>query len=397
MPSNKITNNLKVFNENKNNILSDTNYSNDSERSNGFQAGDPIRSEIVNKVLRDTSLVTSAFIEALKQSLTPGEGSDVTNNIIVGTDTDFNDLVVMIQEALRKVPPANLATIAMTGSFNDLRDKPDMMLRSIVTSFNQTTPGFYSVESSGSDRPLNTETSWGLIVYYGGTGVIQQIATSKTNNRVFLRSKTGSNNWTSWEEILRSSDKTNTLSSSSTNDKIPGAKAVVDYVEGRKWKLIRPDSLGWTIVAGSERETTTIEVNTSLSMGDVVVLELDGTGDDNSGRVNSPFLVQIPLTHSPSSDPTNKGMFKAEYLSSYSLGGGNEVDNYQETKFFVWFSHDGSNLYFESLGFAREYGSQEPINVIYNKHSYFTDTDYPVKSKAMMYGYLFVRRIWLIR
>lgn len=395
MPSNKITNNLKVFNENKNNILSDTNYSNDSERISGFQAGDPIRSEIVNKVLRDTSLVASAFIEALKQSLTPGEGSDVTNNIIVGTDTDFNDLVLMIQEALKKVPPANLATIAMTGSFNDLRDKPDMMLRSVVTSFNQTTPGFYSIISSGSDRPLGTETLWGLIVYQAGTAVIQQIATSKTNNRVFLRSKTGSNNWTSWEEILRFSDKTNSLSSSSTNDEIPGAKAVVDYVEGRKWKLIRPDSLGWTTVAEYDRDTITIEVNTSLSIGDVVVLELDGT-EVGQGRVNRPFLVQIPLTHSPSSDPTNKGMFKAEYLSSYSLGGGNEEDIYQEAKFFVWFSHNGSNLYFKSLGSAREYGSQEPISVTYNKHSYFQDTEYPVKSEAMM-GSLSVRRIWLVK
>jgi|LSQX01.2.fsa_nt_gb hypothetical protein len=395
MPSNKITNNLKVFNENKNNILNDTNYSNDSERINGFQAGDPIRSEIVNKVLRDTSLVASAFIEALKQSLTPGEGSDVTNPISVGTDTDFNDLVLMIQEALRKVPPANLATIAMTGSFNDLRDKPDMMLRSVVTSFNQTTPGFYSIISSGSDRPLGTETLWGLIVYQAGTAVIQQIATSKTNNRVFLRSKTGSNNWTSWEEILRFSDKTNTLSSSSTNDKIPGAKAVVDYVEGRKWKLIRPDSLGWTVVAGYNRETTTIELNTSLSIGDVVVLELDGTGVDQS-RVDRPFLVQIPLTHLPSSDPTNKGIFKAEYLSYYHRGGGNEEDIYQEAKFFVWFSYNGSNLYFKSLGTAREYGSQEPIVVTYNKHSYFMDDKYPVKSEAMM-GSLSVRRIWLVK
>lgn len=395
MPSSKITNNLKVFNENKNNILSDTNYSNDSERINGFQAGNPIRSEIVNKVLRDTSLVASAFIEALKQSLTPGEGSDVTNPISVGTDTDFNDLVLMIQEALRKVPPANLATIAMTGSFNDLRDKPNMMLRSVVTSFNQTTPGFYSITSSSSDRPLSTETLWGLIVYQAGSSVIQQIATSKTNNRVFLRSKTGSNNWTSWEEILRFSDKTNTLSSSSTNDKIPGAKAVVDYVEGRKWKLIRPESLGWAMVAGYSRETATIEVNTSLSMGDVIVLELDGTGPDYS-VVHRPFLVQILLTHSPSSDPTNKGIFKAEYLSSYSLGGGNEEDIYQEAKFFVWFSYNGSNLYFKSLGEARSYGSQEPIVVTYNKHSYFEGEEYPVKSKAMM-GYLFVRRIWLVR
>lgn len=395
MPSNKITNNLKVFNENKNNILSDTNYSNDSERINGFQAGNPIRSEIVNKVLRDTSLVASAFIEALKQSLTPGEGSDVTNPISVGTDTDFNDLVLMIQEALRKVPPANLATIAMTGSFNDLRDKPDMMLRSVVTSFNQTTPGFYSITSSGSDRPLSTETLWGLIVYQAGSSVIQQIATSKTNNRVFLRSKTGSNNWTSWEEILRSSDKTNTLSSSSTNDEIPGAKAVVDYVEGRKWKLIRPESLGWAMVAGYSRETATIEVNTSLNIGDVIVLELDGTGPDYS-VVNKPFLVQIPLTHSPSSDPTNKGIFKAEYLSSYFLGGGNEEDIYQEAKFFVWFSYNGSNLYFKSLGDARTYGSQEPVVVTYNKHSYFEDNKYPVKSEAMM-GYLFVRRIWLVK
>lgn len=396
MPSNKITNNLKVFNENKNNILSDTNYSNDSERINGFQAGNPIRSEIVNKVLRDTSLVASAFIEALKQSLTPGEGSDVTNPISVGTDTDFNDLVLMIQEALRKVPPANLATIAMTGSFNDLRDKPDMMLRSVVTSFNQTTPGFYSITSSGSDRPLTTETLWGLIVYQAGSSVIQQIATSKTNNRVFLRSKTGSNNWTSWEEILRSSDKTNTLSSSSTNDEIPGAKAVVDYVEGRKWKLIRPESLDWTRIAGYNRETATIEVNTSLNMGDVVVLELTGTGADHS-RVDKPFLVQIPLTHSPSSDPTNKGIFKAEYLSSYSLGWGNDEDIYQESKFFVWFSYNGSNLYFKSLGEARDYGSQEPIVVTYIKHSYDVGTKYPVKSEAPMAGYLFVRRIWLVR
>jgi len=396
MPSNKITNNLKVFNENKNNILSDTNYSNDSERINGFQAGNPIRSEIVNKVLRDTSLVASAFIEALKQSLTPGEGSDVTNPISVGTDTDFNDLVLMIQEALRKVPPANLATIAMTGSFNDLRDKPDMMLRSVVTSFNQTTPGFYSITSSSSDRPLSTETLWGLIVYQAGSGVIQQIATSKTNNRVFLRSKTGSNNWTSWEEILRSSDKTNALSSSSTNDEIPGAKAVVDYVEGRKWKLIRPESLEWTRIAGYNRDTTTIEVNTSLSMGDVVVLELDGSSIIDYNRVNRPFLVQIPLTYFPSSDPTNKAIFKAEYLSSYSLGGGNEEDIYQEAKFFVWFSYNGSNLYFKSLGDARSYGSQEPVFVTYNKHSYFKDDEYPVKSKAMM-GSLFVRRIWLIK
>lgn len=395
MPSNKITNNLKVFNENKSNILSDTNYSDDSEREDGFQAGDPIRSEIVNKVLRDTSLVVSAFIEALRLNLSPGEDTDVTNPIVVGTDTDFNDLVLMIGEALNKNPLANLHTIALSGSYNDLRDKPNMMLRSVVTSFNQIIPGFYSITSSGSDRPLNTEISWGLIVYQAGSNVIQQIATSKTNNRVFLRSKTGSDNWTSWEEVLRSSDKTNTLSSNSTNDEIPGAKAVFDYVEGRKWKLIRTSSSGWFNLTTSQSESgLTLGVNTRLQAGDVLTLEL------KFGEKKPLTLVQLVLNESGST-PIDGDILRVEIPNVMTFQEGDGEDIISDIKAYFSYVFSGSNLLIRSLSFIRSAGFiPTGLAVTYKKHDYY-ETEFEVKTKSILLDTgstsIYVRRIWLMR
>lgn len=504
--STKITNNFKVHAENTTQKFTDAQYSSESQRIEGAQPGTAISSKLINTGLREATLFSAALIEALKSAIP--DNADLTNPIVVGVDTTFDELSAMLAEALVKIKvnSAALADNVKSGAIVEettrareakqgyplslsVNSKLKFHASWIGTYKNNdvvyySTPGankgYYVVKGLAeetaespagtitiglNDTPLThaahltrltieatigSDTNLSKTDAISSASTTNQLATGKsvydysqpkigagTGTEILVKTATagilgvlnkvlsinsGSTDdqlptakavynyaqpiISSGEGILtRSSSpgqlgtllKTSIIDANSTDNQLPTAKAVVDYVEGRKWKLIRPESLGWTIVAGSNKNTIiTIEVNTNLSMGDVVVLELDGVRYDSQNRVDRPFLVQIPLTHLPSSDPTNKGMFKAEYLSGYFLGINDDI--YREAKFFVWFSYHGSNLYFKLLraDAGAQYSSQQAINVIYNKHSYDTDIKYPVNSSGLTED-LFVRRIWLVK
>lgn len=56
---------FKIFDENLKNILDNSSYSVDSERTNGFEANTPIHSQMMNTVLRQCSLITTAIVDKM--------------------------------------------------------------------------------------------------------------------------------------------------------------------------------------------------------------------------------------------------------------------------------------------------------------------------------------------
>ncbi len=105
MAANNLTNNLKVLAENSTNLLTDSEFLNSIERSNGFQPGTPISSKLVNTTLRQATLVTTALVDALKQLAI----SDLTNSITVGKETTLAGLTAALVDALTKVKVSNAA------------------------------------------------------------------------------------------------------------------------------------------------------------------------------------------------------------------------------------------------------------------------------------------------
>jgi len=105
MPTNKITNNLKVHGENTTQKYTDLQYSDNIERINGVQPGTTISSNIINTGLRQSTLVSTALIDALK-ALIPTE-NDLVNSITVGSDTQLTDLTNAFIDALAKIKVQN--------------------------------------------------------------------------------------------------------------------------------------------------------------------------------------------------------------------------------------------------------------------------------------------------
>lgn len=104
MADTKLTNNIKPFIDTVNddpesgNVENNTTYQNDIERQNGYQPNTEIHSKIMNTVLRQVSLVCSAFVSALKQQVV----SDLSQRTL-DTTTSITDATSIIQEALGKL------------------------------------------------------------------------------------------------------------------------------------------------------------------------------------------------------------------------------------------------------------------------------------------------------
>ena len=114
MSANNLTNKLKVFAINTTNKLDDATFDNDFQRISGYQPNSVISSKITNTILRQTSIVTSALIEALKEL----SETNLTNSITFGSDTNLEDAKAAIKETLinTKVKKALLADNVIGGA-----------------------------------------------------------------------------------------------------------------------------------------------------------------------------------------------------------------------------------------------------------------------------------------
>jgi hypothetical protein len=97
-----ITNNLKVHAEETTQKYTDGQYSANDERINGSQPGTTISSKLINTSLRQSTLITAAFVEALKEVL----GDKLVTGITVGVDTTFDDVKTMFVDGLLKIKVA---------------------------------------------------------------------------------------------------------------------------------------------------------------------------------------------------------------------------------------------------------------------------------------------------
>lgn len=102
MAANNLTNKLKVFAEATTNKLDDTAFAGDSQRQDGYQPNQIISSKITNTILRQTSVVTTALVEALKEL----SEKNLTNAMTFGSDTVLADAKTAIKEALVNVKVA---------------------------------------------------------------------------------------------------------------------------------------------------------------------------------------------------------------------------------------------------------------------------------------------------
>ena len=82
------TNNFKIFDESKTNLLNISNYTSDSQRVNGFDEDEEIPSKLFNSILRQNSLLSYQLVEYMK--------SYVSNTITVEHDMDLTDLSTFV-------------------------------------------------------------------------------------------------------------------------------------------------------------------------------------------------------------------------------------------------------------------------------------------------------------
>lgn len=81
-------NNVKVFAENTSNILSDSEFNNSNERLSGYQSGTVVRSNIMNAILRQDSLIANAIIKYVIS-----DESTSSLNKTYGPNTSLNDFI----------------------------------------------------------------------------------------------------------------------------------------------------------------------------------------------------------------------------------------------------------------------------------------------------------------
>ena len=108
MPAEHFTHNRIPFGGQSTNILNDSEYSGNSERTNGFQKNTPIHSDVVNTALKQTSFVTSAILDGLKGNA----ASDF--NATIDSTTQYPNVASTVQTLLskQKVEQAGKADVA---------------------------------------------------------------------------------------------------------------------------------------------------------------------------------------------------------------------------------------------------------------------------------------------
>ena len=96
MAAEHFTHNRIPFGGQSTNILNDSEYSGNGERTNGFQKSTPIHSDVVNTALKQTSFVTSAILDGLKNNA----ASDF--NATIDSTTPYTNVASAVQTLLSK-------------------------------------------------------------------------------------------------------------------------------------------------------------------------------------------------------------------------------------------------------------------------------------------------------
>ena len=86
-------NNVKVFAENTSNILSDLEFNNSNERLSGYQSGTVVRSNIMNAILRQDSLIINAIVKYVVS-----DDSTSSLNKTYGPNTSLNDFTELFDK-----------------------------------------------------------------------------------------------------------------------------------------------------------------------------------------------------------------------------------------------------------------------------------------------------------
>lgn len=238
--STKITNNLKVHGESTTQKYTDAQYNTDTQRLNGAQPGTPISSKLMNTGLRNATLVTSAFIEALK-TIVPND-NDLTTAITVGADTAHAALVTALTEALVKikVQTAALADNVKSGAIVEE-----------TTTARESKQGFGI--SLGLNSKLQFKTTWlgtyknNDVLYYSAAGTLKGFyivkglsAETDSQDAGTLTITSGQTPTTHAANLQRLTfetaisvdtglSKTDAINSSSTTNQLATAKAIWDY------------------------------------------------------------------------------------------------------------------------------------------------------------------------
>ena len=96
MPADNFKHKRSPFGGKSTNILNDSAYDANAERQNGFQKSTPIHSDVVNTALKQTSFVTSAILDGLKNNA----ASDF--NATIDSTTQYSNVASAIQTLLSK-------------------------------------------------------------------------------------------------------------------------------------------------------------------------------------------------------------------------------------------------------------------------------------------------------
>lgn len=246
--STKITNNLKVHGESTTQKYTDAQYNTDTKRINGAQPRTPISSKLVNTGLRNATLVTSAFIEALKTIVL--NNNDLTTAITVGTDTTYAALVTALTEALVKikVETAVLADNVKSGAIVEE-----------TTTARESKQGFGI--SLGLNSKLQFKTTWlgthknNDILYYSAAGALKgfyivkglsvETASQTAGTLTITSGQTPTTHAANLQRLTFETaisvdtglSKTDIINSSSTTNQMPSAKAVFDVVDTKVDKV----------------------------------------------------------------------------------------------------------------------------------------------------------------
>lgn len=110
MPADKFKHKRSPFGGKSTNILNDSEYSGNSERTNGFQKSTPIHSDVVNTALKQASFVTCAVLDGLKNNAV----SDFGIETVIDSNTQYPDVASAVQTLLSKqrVEQAGKADVA---------------------------------------------------------------------------------------------------------------------------------------------------------------------------------------------------------------------------------------------------------------------------------------------
>ncbi len=114
MAANNLDNKLKPFAIETDNKLTDAVFGDSAERIQGFQPNTPISSKLTNTILRQTSMVTAALVQALKELST----TNLSTAKVIGVNTEYEDMVSVIKQTLlaTKVNKAVLADNVVGGA-----------------------------------------------------------------------------------------------------------------------------------------------------------------------------------------------------------------------------------------------------------------------------------------